>query len=132
MLQLPFLVLVIFGHGILVVLNGFIPISSYVFRPKSALILLSLFLLPEGNYQSPCARISMEYLDCLAYTMSLSPNRALIITRNFNPIVITDNKRCYILVRLVSTNFSVVNMYVFLAVFIPNGVYSDGVGGLLS
>ena len=63
--------------------------------------------------------------------MGLLPNYALLNMRYFNPIVITDNERCSILVRLVSVDFYVVHMYIFLAVCLTNGFYSDGVGRLL-
>ena len=43
----------------------------------------------------------------------------LPIVISFDPIVVSDNKRCSILVRLVSSNWSIVGMGIPLAVFIP-------------
>ena len=49
MLQLLSLVLINHGHGLPMALDGLIEILSYKFRPKSTIILLSLFLLPMGK-----------------------------------------------------------------------------------
>ena len=57
--QFLILVLAICSSGLLIVINGLVPIFSSAFRPKSTLIVLPLFWLPKVNYCSPCIRISM-------------------------------------------------------------------------
>ena len=130
-IPVPLYRLVICGVMLLMVLDGFTGMPLFMFRPKSILILSQLLQLLKDKSQSLCAYISMEYLAWLACTMSLSPNRALLIVRSLNHIIIANNERCFILVRLVSTNWSTVDMDIFLAVFLPNGVDSDSVGILL-
>ena len=124
-LQLISMVLVTCGRVLLMVFDGFIVIFSSTFLPKSTLISLPLFRLPNRKSQSPFLRLSMEVLAWLASTMILSPNCALYITRSFDSIVTADNERCSVLVRLVSVDWSIVEVDTFLAVFIPNGVVSD-------
>ena len=101
------------------VLDGFIPILSSAFRLKSTLILLPLFRLHKGNYRSPFPCLSMEALDWLAFIMGLSPKRVLPIARSFDPIVITGNNICSILVRLVSANLSVIDYWYLVIVISP-------------
>ena len=131
MLKIPFLVLVICGCGIPMVLYGFIPILSYAFRLKATLVLLLLFQLTKGEFQSSCPHISIESLDWLALTFSLSPKRSLLPVISFDPIVITNNKRCSVLVQFLSDDWSGVDMDIFLAAFLPNWVESGGVDILL-
>ena len=94
MSQFLILFLVICGHGLPMVLDGFIPIFSSAFHPKSTLILFPIFQLPKGKSQSPCPHISMEALVWLASAMILSPNCALPIAISFDPTVVADNERC--------------------------------------
>ena len=108
--QLLSLVLVIFGYGILMVLDGWIPILSSAFSPKSTFILLPLFRLPKWNSQSLFPFLSIEALAWLALVISLLPNRALPMANSFEPIVISNNNGCSILVRLVSFNWSASDM----------------------
>ena len=108
--QLLSLVLVIFGYGILMVLDGWIPILSSAFSPKSTFILLPRFRLPKLNSQSLFPFLSIEALAWLALVISLLPNRALPMANSFEPIVISNNNGCSILVRLVSFNWSVSDM----------------------
>ena len=119
MLQLIIPVLVICGWGLLVVINGFIPILSPTFRPKSALILLPLFWLPKGKSRSPCPHLSMEALAWLASAMIFSTNPALPIVIYFEPIVVVDNERFYILVRLVSVDWYICQDGYLLSVISP-------------
>ena len=121
------LVLVTCGRGIPMVLYGFIPILSSVFRPKSTLILLPLFRLPKGNPQSLCPHISTKALAWLASSMILLPNHALPISIYFDAIVVSDNKRCSILVQLVSAYWSVVDMDICLSLFLSNGFFNDDI-----
>ena len=67
----------------------------------------------------------MGALTWLAYTIILSPNRALLIASSSDPIFISFNEICYILAQLVSGDRPVVGMGIFLAVFLPDGVDSD-------
>ena len=75
-------------------------------------------------------------------TVSLSINRSSHLVRFYDeisyqllttypkifyPIVTNVNKRCSILVQLVSVNLSIAEMFFFLAVFLPNGMVNDGV-----
>ena len=128
MSQLLSLVLETCGCGLPMALDGFVAIFSSTFRPKSTLILLPLFQLPKGKPQSSCPRLSISSLAWLASVTSFLSNNALPITRSFDPIVTAGNKRCSILVRLVSVNLSVAEMDMCLAVFIPNGLVNDGIG----
>ena len=64
----------------------------------------------------------------VASVMSLFPNRALPIVIYFDPKVVSNNKIFSILVRFLSIKSFVANMDIFLAVFIPNVVVSDGIG----
>ena len=128
MLQLLSLVLVICWCWILMVLGGFITMFSSAFRPKSTLILLPLSQLPKGKSWSTCPHISMEELVFLAYTMSLLPNFTISIAGYFNSIVVSNNYRCSIPVRFVSYYWSIVEMDIFLAVFLPNLVVNNGIG----
>ena len=59
--------------------------------------------------------------------MSLFPNWALPISSFFGPIFVADNKRCSMLVPFVSDDLFVVEVYIFLAVFLPNGVVNYGI-----
>ena len=131
MLQLISLVLVICGCGLLMVLDGFISILSSAFWTKSTLILLPLFRLQKGDSRSLCPRLSMEALTWFASVVSLPPNCALTRSRSFDPIVTADNERCFVLVRLVYADWSVVEMYSCVAVFLPIGVVNDGIGRFL-
>ena len=117
MSQLLNLVHVIYGHGIKMVLDGFIAILSSTFCPKSTPILLPLFWLLKGKSQSPRPCLSMEALAWLASSIRLSPNRALLITRYFDPIVVAGNNRFSTLVRLVSADLSVSEMDICLRYF---------------
>ena len=123
--QLIILVPVTCGCGPLMALNGFIPILTSTFCPKSTLILLPLFRLPKGKSRSLCPRLSTYLLTCLSSKMSLSHNCAILIARYFNHIVIAGNERYSILVRLVSVDWSVTKMDICLAGFLPNGVVND-------
>ena len=127
MSQLLILVLVICGHGLLMVLDVLIPILLSAFCPKSTLVSLPIFWLLKWNPQSHYPHLSMEATNWLASTIILSPNRTLPIVSYFEPIVVTDNKRCSILVQLVSSNWSVFGMDIWLALFIPNIVVNDGI-----
>ena len=119
MLQFLSMVLVICGCGILMALDGFIPIFSSVFRLKSTLILIPLFRLPKGKSQSLCPCISIEALAWLASVMRFSTNHTLPISSSFDSIVVSENNRCSILVRLVSANWSVVEDVYFLSGIYP-------------
>ena len=108
MSQLISLVLLICGNEIPMVLDGLIQKFSSVFWPKSTLICLPLFRLRKGKPRSPCTHLLMEALAWLASKMRFWPICSLHITKSFDPIVVVDNERCYILVRLVSSN-----LYIF-------------------
>ena len=91
----------------------------------------------DSNLQNRCAQISqfrnypglsMEEISWLASTRILLPNRALAFATSFNPIVFIDNYICSILVRLVSANWSVIDVDIWLAAFLPNVVVNDGIG----
>ena len=106
-------------------IDGFIAILSSTFRPKSTLIPLPLLRLPKVNFRSLCPCLSIEVLVWLDSLVILYPNHALPIARSFNPISTDGNERCFILVRLVSVNWSVADMDIFLAIFISIGVVND-------
>ena len=72
-----------------------------------------------------CPRSSKGYLAWLSCTMSLLANRALLIKRSFDPMVIIDNKKGSILVQLVSADLSAIGLGTFLAVFLSNRLDSD-------
>ena len=129
--QLLSLVLVICGRWLPMVLNVVIPILSSTFCPKSTLILLPLLWLLKGDPWLPWPHLSIEALACLASMMSLLPNCTLPIVKYSDPIVVTDNKRCSILVRSVSVNWSIVDIDICLAIFFPNVVVNDGISRLL-
>ena len=65
---------------------------------------VNAFRLPKRKSQSQCPRLSIEVLHWLASTMRFLPNRTLPISSSFEPIVVADNKKCSILVQLVSYN----------------------------
>ena len=52
-------------------------------------------------------------------------NCALPIVRSFYPIVTASIERCSILVQLVSVDWSIADVEIWLAAFIPNGVVND-------
>ena len=60
--------------------------------------------------------------------MILSPNFALITASYFNPIVVPVNEICSILLWLVSADLSISDMDIWLAIFLPYRVVSDGFG----
>ena len=131
MFPLLCLVLVICESGNLMVLGGFIPIFPSALRPRSTLLLLPLLRILKGKSQSLCPYISMKALAWLDSTMRLSSNRALPIASSFEYIVVVKNKRCSILVQLVSSDRYIVEVGILLALFLKNGVVSYGVGILL-
>ena len=53
--------------------------------------------------------------------------RALPIVSSLEPIFVSDNERCSILVRLASANWSVVKMDIWLVLFLSNGVVNEGI-----
>ena len=101
--------------------------SNFVIRvpPEINTHSVTTFTTPEGGVLIIFSHISMELLDWLVSTIILSPNRVLPIVSFFKPIVVTDNKRCTILVFLVSSYWSVVDMDIHLVVFIPKWVIND-------
>ena len=131
MSQLVSQVLVICGHGIMMVPDEFVPILSSVLCPKTALISLPISRLPKGDFRSLCPHLSMKVITCLSCVMSLSPNFALTVLRYVDPIVVADKNRCTILVQFMTADLSVSKMDIFLAVVLPNLVVSDGVGRFL-
>ena len=70
MSKIPCILLVIYGRGLPLVLDGFSPIFSSVLRPKSTLIPLPIFRLSKRKYQSLCPHLSIGDLACLECTMS--------------------------------------------------------------
>ena len=73
----------------------------------------------------------MEALTWLAWTMILLHNRALIVVSSLDYMVIFYNDKCPILVWLIADNWSIVDIDIFLAVFISKIGASGGVGILL-
>ena len=117
-LQLISLELLTCEYGIPMALYEFIAIFLSMFCTKSTLILLLIFQLLKVNSWSQCTRLSMKFIAWLYSAMSLFPNRTLTIARYFDRIVTANNKRCYILVRLVSVNWSVDDMDIWLVLSI--------------
>ena len=60
--------------------------------------------------------------------MILSPNCTLPIASYFDPIVVDDNERIFILVLLVSVPGFITKMDICLVVFFPDVVANDGIG----
>ena len=98
---------------------------SSAFRPKSTLTSLPLFQLPKRESRSPCLRLSIEVISWLDSVIRFSPSRAQPIVRSFNPIGTANNYRSYILMKLVSVDWSVAMMDICIAVFLQNGVVND-------
>ena len=107
--------------------------SNFVIRvpPEINTHSVTTLWLPKGKSLSPCLCLSMEVIAWLACKMILPTNRALLIARYFNPIVIANHERYSIQVQLVSSDWSIAKMNIYFATFHPNGADSDGVGRLL-
>ena len=82
-----------------------------MFCPKSILIFLQILPLPKEMSQSLCPSISIEALYWL-FWMSVSSERAILIARYLDPIVIVDDEICSTLVQFMFYAWSVVYYWV--------------------
>ena len=92
------------------IFNEFTGMPLFLFRPKSILLLSQRFCLLEDNPWSPIPHVSMEALAWLVW-MSVLSDYALLIVSSSEPIVISNNETCSILVRLVFVYWYVINWF---------------------
>ena len=87
-ISVPLFRLLICDIMLLMILDGFIPMPSFLFHPKYILILVQLFQLPKDMYWLSWPHLSMEVLAWLVWMRMLS-ERAQLITNCLDPIVIS-------------------------------------------
>ena len=125
-IPVPLSRMAICGLVLPMVLDEFIKMLLFMFRPIWILILSQTFWLPKENYWSPCPHLSMEALAWLLW-LSVSSKQAIIIVRYSEPIVIDNNDIFYIPARLVFSNWSNINCWV---VYLPRVVDSSSRDGI--
>ena len=107
-------------------LSRFIGITLFVLHPKQILILSPLLISPNEKSLSQCPHLSMEALAWLVWVRVLY-ECDLLIAGSSHPIVTSDKKKSFILVRLVLADWHFIHcLEGYYPIWVDNGVF-DGI-----
>ena len=125
------LVLIVHWHVLTIVIDGLIQIFLSAFHPKETLILSPLLRLPKGKSLITVSPYINESASLVRCRNEIFTQLCTTFHDIFSLIVVSDNKRFSILVRLVYANWSVSEMDICLLLFPWNVVVNDVFGRFL-
>ena len=96
--------------------------------PKIKSRFITTFPTPEGEVPITFSRSINGSASFVSMHKELVSQPCTTYCGIFQPYIFSGNERCSILVQLVSADWSVAEVDICLAAFLPNGVNSDGVG----